>query len=53
MTNTLHRQGNREDLKHDYVIFVHTAKGKNREGAAPEDPGIHADLPEIPSREHG
>jgi hypothetical protein len=36
MTNTLHRQGNREDLKHDYVIFVHTAKGKNREGAAPK-----------------
>ncbi len=34
MTNTLHRQGSREDLKHDYVIFVHTAKGKNREGAA-------------------
>jgi hypothetical protein len=36
MTNTLHRQGNREDLKHDFVIFVHTAKGKNREGAAPK-----------------
>jgi hypothetical protein len=36
MTNTLHRQGNREDLKRDYVIFVHTAKGKNREGAAPK-----------------
>ena len=36
MTNTLHRQGNREDLKHDYVIFVHTAKGKNQEGAAPK-----------------
>ena len=36
MTNTLHRQGNQEDLKHDYVIFVHTAKGKNREGAAPK-----------------
>jgi hypothetical protein len=34
VTNTLHRQGNRENLKHDYVIFVHTAKGKNREGAA-------------------
>ena len=34
MTNTLHRQGSRENLKHDYVIFVHTAKGKNREGAA-------------------
>jgi len=36
MTNTLHRQGDREGLKHDYVIFVHTAKGKNREGAAPK-----------------
>jgi hypothetical protein len=36
MTNTLHRQGNREGLKHDYVIFVHTAKGINREGAAPK-----------------
>ncbi len=36
MTNTLHRQGNKEGLTHDYVIFVHTAKGKNREGAAPK-----------------
>jgi hypothetical protein len=36
MTNTLHRQGNQEDLKHDYVIFIHTAKGKNREGSAPK-----------------
>jgi hypothetical protein len=36
MTNTLHRQGNKEDLKHDYVIFIHTAKGKNREGSAPK-----------------
>jgi hypothetical protein len=36
MTNTLHRKGNLDDLKHDYVIFVHTAKGKNREGAAPK-----------------
>ncbi|MBE0555681.1 MAG: hypothetical protein IH628_00480 [Proteobacteria bacterium] len=34
MTNTLHRQGTPEDLKHDYVIFVHTAKGINREGSA-------------------
>ena len=36
MTNTLHRQGNQEGLKHDYVIFVHTARGINREGAAPK-----------------
>ena len=34
MTNTLHRQGTIESLKHDYIIFVHTAKGKNREGSA-------------------
>lgn len=34
MTNTLHRQGLPEDLRHDYVIFVHTAKGINREGSA-------------------
>lgn len=34
MTNTLHRQGEIESLKHDYIIFVHTAKGKNREGSA-------------------
>ncbi|MEI7670614.1 MAG: hypothetical protein WCK00_00730 [Deltaproteobacteria bacterium] len=34
MTNTLHRRGEIESLKHDYVIFVHTAKGKNREGSA-------------------
>jgi hypothetical protein len=34
MTNTLHRQGLAEDLRHDYTIFVHTAKGINREGSA-------------------
>jgi hypothetical protein len=34
MTNTLHRRGEMETLRHDYVIFVHTAKGKNREGSA-------------------
>jgi len=34
MTNTLHRQGAPEDLKGDYIIFVHTAKGINREGSA-------------------
>jgi hypothetical protein len=36
MTNTLHRQGAPDSLKRDYVIFVHTAKGKNREGSAPK-----------------
>jgi hypothetical protein len=34
MTNTLHRQGDLESLKHDYVLFVHTAKGINREGSS-------------------
>jgi hypothetical protein len=34
MTNTLHRQGTREDLKNDYVIFAHTAKRITREGSA-------------------
>ena len=34
MTNTLHRQGTAEDLRRDYTIFVHTAKGINREGSA-------------------
>jgi len=34
MTNTLHRRGSVESLRGDYVIFVHTAKGINREGSA-------------------
>ena len=34
MTNTLHRQGLAEDLRQDYTIFVHTAKGINRAGSA-------------------
>lgn len=36
MTNTLHRQGDEEGLKGDFVIFAHTAKGKNREGSGPK-----------------
>ena len=36
MTNTLHRQGTLESLKGDYIIFVHTANGINREGSAPK-----------------
>jgi hypothetical protein len=36
MTNTLHRQGTLENLKNDYVIFVHLAKGFNHEGSAPK-----------------
>ena len=34
MTNTLHRQGTLENLKNDYVVFVHLAKGFNYEGSA-------------------
>ncbi|MDA8216802.1 MAG: hypothetical protein M0Z94_04210 [Dehalococcoidales bacterium] len=33
MTNTLHRQGTRESLSRDYIIFLHPAKGINREGS--------------------
>jgi hypothetical protein len=36
MTNTLHRQGTEEELKHDYVIFATTAKGITREGSSPK-----------------
>ena len=36
MTNTLHRQGTPENLRNDYVIFAHTAKGITREGSAPK-----------------
>lgn len=34
MTNTLHRLGTRESLARDYVIFLHPARGINREGSA-------------------
>jgi hypothetical protein len=33
MTNTLHRQGTRESLARDYVIFLHPARGINRQGS--------------------
>lgn len=33
MTNTLHRQGTRASLARDYIIFLHPAKGINREGS--------------------
>ncbi len=33
MTNTLHRQGTRESLARDYVVFLHPARGINREGS--------------------
>jgi hypothetical protein len=36
MTNTLHRQGEVEALKRDYVIFATTARGITREGAGPK-----------------
>src|SRR4030066_2191298 len=36
MTNTLHRQGTKENLKGDYVIFATTAVGISREGSAPK-----------------
>lgn len=35
MTHTLHRRGNYEDLKRDYVVLAMAAKGINREGSAP------------------
>lgn len=34
MTNTLHRQGALENLRNDFVIFMTTAKGINRDGSA-------------------
>jgi hypothetical protein len=36
MTNTLHRQGKTQNLKEDYVVFMTTASGINREGSASE-----------------
>jgi hypothetical protein len=36
VTNTLHRQGNAEELKEDYVIFTTTARGITRDGSAPK-----------------
>ena len=36
MTNTLHRQGKAQNLKEDYVVFMTTATGINREGSASE-----------------
>ncbi len=36
MTNTLHRQGDVESLKGDFVVFAHTAKSRNREGSGPK-----------------
>ena len=34
MTNTLHRLGTRENLSHDYIVFLSAAQGINREGCA-------------------
>jgi len=36
MTHTLHRKGDSESLKGDYVILVMAAKGFNDEGASPK-----------------
>ncbi len=33
MTNTLHRQGTRENLARDYVIFLHATRGVNHQGS--------------------
>jgi hypothetical protein len=33
VTNTLHRQGTHESLARDYIIFLHPARGINREGS--------------------
>lgn len=33
MTNTLHRQGTIESLRGDYIIFLHPARGINRQGS--------------------
>ena len=35
MTNTLHRWGDRESLRDDYIIFAMPAKGQNDAGCAP------------------
>ena len=34
MTHTLHRQGNEQNLKHDYVLLAKAANGVNEVGAA-------------------
>jgi hypothetical protein len=36
MTNTLHRQGNLEQLNRDYIIFAHITPGINRDGSGPK-----------------
>ncbi|MBM4329661.1 MAG: hypothetical protein FJ117_00315 [Deltaproteobacteria bacterium] len=36
MTNTLHRQGKVRNLKEDYIVFMTTAKGINRDGSGPK-----------------
>ena len=36
MTNTLHRYGNAESFRDDYVIFAMCCRGKNDQGALPK-----------------
>ena len=35
MTNTLHRFGDAESFRDDYVVFAIASKGKNDEGSCP------------------
>ena len=36
MTNTLHRYGNAESFRDDYIVFASPSKGKNDEGSIPK-----------------
>ena len=36
MTNTLHRYGNAQSFRDDYIIFAIPSKGKNDEGCIPK-----------------
>src|SRR5512138_371481 len=36
MTHSLHREGSRESLEKDYVIFIYPARGFNYKGSAPK-----------------
>ncbi len=36
MTNTLHRYGDAESFRDDYIVFAIASKGKNDKGAVPK-----------------
>jgi len=36
VTNTLHRYGNAESFRDDYIVFASPSKGKNDEGSIPK-----------------